>query len=121
MNRAKWGMGIAAALLLLGLGVAKGKWLFARMLPISYEGTVQRINPFQSAGTTLGPRRQFAIVFQDGFICEGNDTAFVTVKPGDRIEIVGYHDVKGWPILDPEWWECEESQLVKLVPGEAPH
>ncbi len=59
---------------------------------------------------------QFALVFEDGFQCEATDTSFAAVREGDRIEIKGYHDVKGAPVLDPEWWECDEAQLLRIVP-----
>ena len=46
---------------------------------------------------------------------EGYDTSFAAIKEGDHIEIRAYHDVKGMPVMDPEWWECDEAQLVGLV------
>lgn len=94
--------------------------VFVRLMPIRHEGVVQRIVPFNK-GYRSNTRQQvqFAIIFEDGFQCEGYDTSFAAVREGDRIAIRGYHDVAGWPLLDPEWWECDEGQLDKLL-GTAP-
>ncbi|MCK6507842.1 hypothetical protein L6R53_31495 [Myxococcota bacterium] len=109
----------ALLLLLLGLAVA-GRGLLARLFPIEHQGTVLRIASFSKGGVSQRDQQtrqinQFAIIFTDGFQCEGTDTSFAAVREGDRIEIRGYHDVRGWPVLDPEWWECDEAQLVRLV------
>jgi len=79
-----------------------------------------RIARFHKGGfssTQEGTRQlaQFAIIFEDGFQCEGTDTSLAAVEEGDRIQIRAYHDVKGWPIFDPEWWECDEAQLVRIA------
>ena len=78
-----------------------------------------RIGTFSKGGILRGEVdtrqiRQFALIFEDGFQCEGTDTSFAAVREGDRIRIRGYHDVKGAPVLDPEWWECDEAQLVSI-------
>lgn len=93
--------------------------MLARLLPVRHEGVVLRIAPFNKGGHNRegeGTRQlnQFALIFEDGFQCEATDTSFAAVKVGDRISICGYHDVGGWPLLDPEWWECDEAQLVEL-------
>ncbi len=114
---------IAAAVLLGTLLVLTGlwqtRWFMARLLPIHHTGEVMRIAQFHKGGigrTDQDTRqiRQFAIIFADGFQCEGTDTSLAAIKEGDTIEIKGYHDVKGAPVLDPEWWECDEAQLVRI-------
>ncbi len=105
-------------LLLVSLWGARG--VLARLFPIHHEGTVMRIATFHKGGMHQGEQgtrqiRQFAIIFDDGFQCEGSDTSFAAVKEGDRVQIRGYHDVKGAPVMDPEWWECDEAQLVEIA------
>jgi len=97
----------------------RGVWV--RLIPIHHEGEVRRIADFHKGGfSSRGEKthqlRQFAILFDDGFNCEASDTSFAVVREGDRIHIKGYHDVRGWPLLDPEWWECDEAQLVEILP-----
>ena len=92
----------------------------SRLFPIDHEGEVLRIASFNKGGFSRaeeGTRQlnQFAIIFADGFDCEGTDTSFAAIEPGDRILIRGYHDVRGLPVLDPEWWECEEAQFIRIV------
>ena len=114
----------AAGGVLVVLLLAVGGWLsrgvLVRLFPIHHTGEVYRIGKFHkggiaSRGESTRQLNQFAIIFRDGFQCEGTDTSFAAVKEGDTVRIRGYHDVKGWPVLDPEWWECEEGQLVRLV------
>ena len=107
---------VLAALLLAW----KGRVLLSRFMPIDHEGTVMRIasfhkGGFRSAGEGTRQLNQFAIIFEDGFDCEGTDTSFAAVQEGDHVRIRAYHDVRGWPILDPEWWECDEAQLVEII------
>lgn len=108
-------------LLVLATGAALwGRQLLARLFPIEHQGQVKRIAQFHKGGALRGDQdtrqvNQFAIIFTDGFQCEGTDTSFAAVREGDRVAIRGYHDVKGWPVLDPEWWECDEAQLVGLL------
>jgi len=99
-------------------------WTFriplTRLFPIKHTGEVERIATFNKGGWSSKNENtkqlnQFALIFKDGFQCEGYDTSFAAVKPGDVINIRGYHDVGGMPIMDPEWWECDEAQLVGLV------
>lgn len=112
------GIIVAICALLAGLFAARG--LVMRFFPIELVGVVDRIEEFHSGGfrsSSEGKRqlRQFAVLFKDGRMCEGYDTSFALVKPGDQIEMRGYHDVKGWPLFDPEWWECDEGQLVQII------
>ena len=74
-------------------------------------------------GKVVGVEKDFAII-DVGLKTEGrvqlkefgvDENGKATVKAGDTVEIKAYHDVKGWPVLDPEWWECDEAQLVRLV------
>ena len=117
-----WKVKVAIVAVLVGVPLLawQGRSLIARLMPIHHEGVVMRIGTFDkgyshnSTGTTR-QTKQFALLFEDGFNCEGHDTSFAAIKEGDRIEIRGYHDVKGWPVMDPEWWECDEAQLVGLV------
>lgn len=120
---------IAAAAVLLPLLLLVGAWkargILIRLMPVRHTGEVLRIGTFHKGG--MGQRdqgtrqiRQFAVLFEDGFMCEGHDTSLSAVKPGDIVEIRGYHDVKGWPLLDPEWWECDEAQLVGVSVPSAP-
>lgn len=111
--------GVVVFLLVVALA-----WSFrhvlARFFPVEHEGEVMRIAQFHKGGfdkTREETRQinQFAIIFADGFQCEGTDTSFAAVREGDRIRIRGYHDVKGAPVMDPEWWECDEAQLIELV------
>lgn len=109
-----------AGLLLLLVGAWIGRGVLARLLPIEHTGEVLRIAQFSKGGHLRGEQgtrqiRQFALVFTDGFLCEGTDTSLAAVREGDVIHIRGYHDVKGWPLMDPEWWECDEAQLVSIV------
>ena len=111
---------VAAGVLLLVVGGAwAGRGVVARFFPIRHQGTVMRIGTFHKGGMGASDQntrqiRQFALIFEDGFQCEGTDTSFAAVREGDRISIRGYHDVKGAPVLDPEWWECDEAQLVEI-------
>lgn len=110
---------VGLSLLLIG-GAIAGRSLLARLFPVNHQGTVMRIASFHKGGMMQqdqGTRQvnQFAIIFADGFQCEGTDTSFAAVREGDEIELRGYHDVRGWPVLDPEWWECDEAQLVRLI------
>lgn len=106
--------------LLLCAGLVSARGVLARFMPITYEGEVMRIAQFRKGGFNSKAENtrqltQFAIIFTDGFQCEGYDTSLAAVKTGDSIVIRGYHDVKGWPVLDPEWWECDEAQLVSIA------
>lgn len=110
---------VSLALVALCMGAVRLRWVVARVFPITHVGKVMRIETFSKGGLSrvvegTGQLNQFAIVFEDGMSCEGWDTSFAAVKAGDVIEIRAYHDVKGWPVLDPEWWECEEGQLVNI-------
>lgn len=116
----KWliGAGVVAALLLVAAWMLRVP--LSRLVPIRHEGSLARIESFHKGGFDRqreGTRQlaQFALIFDDGFICEGTDTAFAAVKAGDTVRIRAYHDVRGWPVFDPEFWECEEAQLVELV------
>ena len=123
----KWNL-IAPIAVILGLVVLS--WLarhpLSRLLPIHHTGTVMRIAKFNKGGISRKAEEtrqltQFAIFFEDGFQCEGTDTSLAAVREGDVIEIRAYHDVAGWPILNPEWWECDEAQLNELMkPAERP-
>ena len=111
-------------LIVLLIGAVVLVWVarrpLSRLMPIRHTGKVQRIERFHKGGFSSPTEKtrqlaQFAIIFEDGFICEGTDTALAAVKEGDTIEIRAYHDVKGYPVLDPEWWECDEGQLVRIT------
>jgi len=109
---------IAAAVLVVVI-LWSARTVVVRFFPIHHTGVVVRVGQFskggmrrQSAGTHQ--IRQFAVLFEDGFHCEASDTAFAAVREGDLVHLRAYHDVKGWPILDPEWWECDEGQLVSI-------
>lgn len=113
-------------LLALLLGLPALLWLgrkpLTRLFPIEHEGVVMRIATFNKGGMRSKSENthqltQFAIIFEDGFDCEGSDTSFAAVREGDRIQMRGYHDVRGWPVMNPEWWECDEAQLDKLLEG----
>ncbi len=115
---------VKAAIVAVLVGVPLLAWqargVISRLMPIHHEGVVKRIGTFNKGFPRSGEDStrqsvQFAILFEDGFNCEGYDTSFATIKEGDRIEIRAYHDVKGMPVMDPEWWECDEAQLVGLV------
>jgi hypothetical protein len=112
---------ITIGFLSLALLVVLTRGIWVRFLPIHHEGEIARIATFRKGygrrDEDTRQTNQFAMIFADGFQCEGYDTSFATVKEGDRIRIRGYHDVKGWPILDPEWWECDEAQLVSIDLG----
>ena len=112
-------VGLGLLLVVLVAAAVSGRSVLARLFPMRHEGTVKRIAQFHKGGHDRRSEdtrqiNQFAIIFEDGFQCEGTDTSFAAVREGDQIEIRGYHDVKGWPVLDPEWWECDEAQLVEL-------
>lgn len=128
MSRTRLIAGGVVAVVALALGCA-GAVKFRRPLswlaPIEHTGTVMRIAEFTKGGWNARNEdtrqlRQFVIVFDDGFDCEGYDTSFAAVREGDVITLRGYHDVEGTPLLDPEWWECDEGQLVKLHPPADP-
>lgn len=115
------GIGAFAALLALMISSWLGRGVIVRFFPIRHAGEVMRIAPFHKGGIQGGAEgtrqlNQFAIVFVDGFQCEGSDTSLAAVREGDTIEIKAWHDVRGAPILDPEWWECDEAQLVRIGP-----
>lgn len=117
--------------ILIALGIAfvgiicsgitwKARSVLTRFFPIVHEGKVMRIATFHKGGHDRDREatrqiNQFAIIFEDGFQCEGTDTSFAAIKEGDRIRIRGYHDVGGAPVMDPEWWECDEAQLEEIV------
>ena len=110
---------VVAAVVLLFLAVGS-RTIWTRLMPIHHSGELYRIADFHKGGITRRSEdtrqlRQFALIFADGFQCEGYDTSFAAVKEGDIITIRGYHDVRGWPLLDPGWWECDEAQLVKIA------
>jgi len=97
-----------------------GRRILVRLMPIHHEGTVLRIKQFRKGygsnrDNDTRQQNQFAIIFEDNFDCEGYDTSLAAVEPGDRIRIRAYHDVEGFPILNPEWWECDEAQLDQIV------
>jgi hypothetical protein len=96
--------------------------IWPRFFPKNHTGVVKRIKPFAKSGhfgndKNSKQRFQFAIIFEDGFDCEGYDTSFAAIEEGDTIQIRGYPDWSGWPIIDPEWGECDEAQLIKLIKG----
>lgn len=110
----------AGALVLLVVAIWLLRVPLSRLFPIEHEGEVLRIASFNKGGFSRaeeGTRQlnQFAIIFADGFDCEGTDTSFAAIEEGDRILVRGYHDVRGIPIIDPEWWECEEAQFIRIV------
>ncbi len=118
----KWliGGGIIAVVVVLLGGAWALRGVLARVFPIDHTGEVMRIANFHKGGMnrrTEGTHQlnQFALIFEDGFQCEGSDTSLAAIREGDTIEIRGYHDVKGMPVFDPEWWECDEAQLVRIV------
>ncbi len=118
----KWaiGGGIVASVVALLAGTWALRVPLSRLLPMDHTGTVMRIAKFNKGGIsrhTEGTHQltQFAIIFEDGYQCEGSDTSFAAIREGDVIDLRGYHDVKGMPIMDPEWWECDEAQLVRIV------
>jgi hypothetical protein len=115
---------IAALTIGLPIALLVGVWALRfplmRLFPIHHSGELARIAAFHKGGISRrseGTRQlnQFALIFTDGFQCEGTDTSFAAIKPGDSIRIKAYHDVAGFPILNPEFWECDEAQLVALV------
>ena len=117
-----WKVKLAVVVVLIGIPLLlwQGRTVITRLFPIQYEGVVKRIGTFdkgfpRSGEDSTRQSRQFAILFEGGFNCEGYDTSFAAIKEGDRIEIRGYHDVKGFPVMDPEWWECDEAQLIGLI------
>ncbi len=118
---------VAAALAAAGIAAltCAGAWTLRRPLsllfPIEHTGTLMRVAQFHKggySGRAEGTRqlRQIVLIFEDGFDCEGTDSSLAAVREGDLITIRGYHDVRGTPFLDPEWWECDEAQLVRLHP-----
>ena len=124
MTRFKMGAAAAGVLVVLIVGCV-GVYQFRRpisyLFPTTHTGTVLRIADFHKGGWSsrnenTGQLRQFAIFFEDGFDCEASDTSFAAVREGDVITIKGYHDVRGIPFIDPEWWECDEAQLERLHP-----
>jgi hypothetical protein len=125
MTRAK-GIGAAVALAaVIAFGCGLGwwsRWVVVRLLPMEHTGVVDRVTPFEKpvnvrfSDTRTG--RQFAVVFADGFNCEGWDSSLLTARPGDTATVVGYPDVKGYPLLDPDWWSCADAQLVHVAPHE---
>ena len=111
---------IPVGLTALAIGAWMSRTFWVRMFPIHHEGEVRRIADFHKGGfSSRGEKthqlRQFAILFTDGFDCEASDTSFAVVREGDRIHIKAYHDVGGWPLMDPEWWECDEAQLLEIL------
>ena len=118
----------ALALVALVVGCAGGwwfRWLVVRVLPMRHTGVVNRVGGFEKPvnvrfadPTRTG--RQWVVVFEDGFNCEGWDSTLAAVQPGDTVEVVGFPDVKGFPLLDPDWWSCAEVQLVHVSPRAAP-
>ncbi len=78
---------LIAAVLLVLLGVG-GVWFrrpLSWLMPIDHTGTVLRIAEFSKGGLTSRTEdtrqlRQFAIIFDDGFDCEGVDTSFAAVR-----------------------------------------
>ena len=96
--------GIVAALLALVVGAWAGRGVLTRFFPIAHTGTVMRIATFHKGGTRAADQgtrqiRQFALIFEDGFQCEGTDTSLAAIREGDVIEIRGYHDVKGLSLI----------------------
>ena len=114
---------VVAVAVLAALGLAwKSRLIVTRFFPIHHEGQVMRIASFHKGGVyskseNTRQLNQFAIIFEDGFDCEGTDSSFAAVREGDHVRIKAYHDVRGWPVLDPEWWECDEAQLEALIDG----
>jgi hypothetical protein len=111
------GAGVVLGLVLVLALPWMGRHLIARFFPLDHTGVVKRVGMvLKDPQGTGSPRqtRQFAVLFEDGFVCESTDPALSAVKAGDRIKLRGYHDVHGWPVLDPEWWECDEAQLVSV-------
>ena len=109
---------LIGVLVLLSVGWFSRFWVI-RFIPIEYSGTVLRIASFNKGGWSSASEKthqlnQFAIIFEDGFNCEGSDTSFAAIKEGDLIEIRGYYDVHGFPLLNPEWGECDEAQLIRI-------
>ncbi len=104
-----------AALGVVAAGVA-GRTLVSRFFPITHDGVVQRVGVVQNIGRVAPGEavRTFAILFEDGFVCESTTAAFAAVREGDRIHLRGYHDVSGWPVADPGWWRCVDAQLVNV-------
>lgn len=95
--------------------------LIVRLMPMDHEGVVLRISTFDKGwrGGDTRQQRQFILYFEGGFECEAHDSSFAVVEKGDRIRIRGYHDTAGFPLLNPEWGECDEAQLVTIVePGD---
>jgi hypothetical protein len=82
--------------------------LVLRFFPIHHSGKVQRIGMVQNMGS---PGMSFAILLEDGFVCESTLPAFGAIQKGDTIHLRGYHDVRGWPVFDPGFWRCTEAQL----------
>ena len=122
MKRIAIRLALAAILLLAAAWFARVP--LSRLFPIHHTGQLKRIAVFHKGGFSRGPEgtrqlNQFALIFEDNFNCEGFDSSFAALRTGDSISIKAYHDVRGWPLMDPEWWECDEAQLVELI-DEAP-
>ena len=114
--RFKW----IAILLIIVLSIWGTRRILSRFFPIDHSGKVLRIASFNkggwsSKGEDTRQLNQFALIFEDGFNCEGTDTSFAAIREGDIISIRGYHDVTGFPFLNPEWGECDEAQLIEIV------
>ena len=119
----RWKGRLAGVLVLLAVAVG-GAWYFrtsvGRLFPIHHTGKVLRIAPYHRPGVdpnldASARYRNFALYFTDGLVCEGYDTALAGVREGDELEIKAYHYVAGWPVLDPEWGECREAVVIKLL------
>lgn len=111
---------LSVILVVLGFLAWKARFVLTLLVPMNHTGKVMRISQFSKGGWSSDREHtrqlvQFAIIFEDGYTCEGTDTSFAAIREGDVIEIRGYHDVRGLPLLDPEWWECDEAQLVKVA------
>jgi hypothetical protein len=118
----KWliGGGILAGIVALLAGGWALRVPLSKLAPIDYTGKVMRIAKFHKGSITRSDAdtrqlNQFAIIFEDGFQCEGTDSSFAASREGDVIDIRGFHDVTGLPLFDPEWWECDEAQMVRIV------
>ncbi len=111
--------GVLVLSILACLGIVRFRQTLTYFMPIEHTGTILRIADFHKGGFNSGNEgtrqlRQFAIIFEDGFDCEGTDTSLAALREGDQVTIRGYRDMRGWPIVDPEWLECDEAQLIKL-------
>jgi hypothetical protein len=115
---------VVAVLVLVPVLVLTGAWfgrtLALRFFPIHHSGVVQRIGVVQNLGTGGPMTRSFAILLEDGFVCESTLPAFAAVQKGDTVHLRGYHDVRGWPVMDPGWWRCTEAQLDGIETARTP-